>query len=141
LKHFHVTERIIGVFFDVYNELGAGFLESVYGQALALALVQAGLSVQREKPLSVRFRGSVVGQFRADLIVADVVLVEAKSCSRLNLLHQAQTLNYLRATSLEVGLLVNFGPELQFRRLLLDNQHKIAPRGHGRCRATGVDPC
>jgi GxxExxY protein len=116
------------VFFAVYNELGAGFLESVYVQALAIELIQAGLSVQREKPLCVWFRGSVVGNFRADLIVAEVILVEAKSCSRLNYLHQAQTLNYLRATSLEVGLLLNFGPKPEFRRLLLDNQHKVTRR-------------
>jgi GxxExxY protein len=128
LKYSNVTQRVIGVFFAVYNELGAGFLESVYVQALAIELLQAGLSVQREKPLSVWFRGSVVGNFRADLIVAEVVLVEAKSCSRLNHLHQAQTLNYLRATSLEVGLLLNFGPKPEFRRLLLDNHHKVTRR-------------
>jgi GxxExxY protein len=127
LKHSEVTQRIIGVFFEVYNELGPGFLESVYVQALAIALMQAGLAVEREKPLLVRFRGEVVGKFRADLVVGDVVLVEAKACPKLNPLHEAQTLNYLRATSLEVGLLVNFGSRAQFRRLLFDNLRKIRP--------------
>lgn len=123
MKHSEVTQGIIGVFFEVYNELGPGFLESVYVEALAIALSQAGLSVEREKILTVRFRGKVVGTFRADLIVSEVVLIEAKACSKLNSVHEAQTLNYLRATSLEVGLLLNFGP--QFRRLLYDNPRKI----------------
>jgi GxxExxY protein len=114
------------VFFEVYNELGPGFLESVYVESLAIALSQAGLSVEREKTLTVRFRGKVVGKFRADLIVGEVVLIEAKACPKLNSLHEAQTLNYLRATSLEVGLLLNFGSRPQFRRLLFDNPRKIS---------------
>jgi GxxExxY protein len=125
LKHAEVTQKIIGVFFAVYNELGPGFLESVYVESLAIALAQAGLSVEREQPLTVRFRGHVVGKFRADLIIGEVILVEAKACPKLNAIHEAQTLNYLRATSLEVGLLVNFGPRPQFRRLLFDNPRKI----------------
>jgi GxxExxY protein len=124
LKHSAVTQEVIGVFFAVYNELGPGFLESVYVGSLAIALTQAGLSVEREKPLTVRFRGEVVGKFRADLIVGEVVLVEAKACPKLNSLHEAQALNYLRATSLEVGLLVNFGSRPQFRRLIYDNPRK-----------------
>ena len=124
LRHSHITEQIIRVFFTVYNELGPGFLESVYVQSLAIALFQAGLSVERERPLTVRFRGEVVGRFRADLVVGEVVLVEAKACPKLNSLHEAQTLNYLRATSLEVGLLVNFGSRPQFRRLVYDNPRK-----------------
>jgi GxxExxY protein len=125
LKHSEVTQGIIAVFFEVYNELGAGFLESVYVESLAIALSQAGLSVEREKPLTVHFRGRVVGKFRADLVVGDVVLIEAKACPKLNSLHEAQTLNYLRATSLEVALLLNFGSRPQFRRLLFDNPRKI----------------
>jgi len=125
LKHSEVTQEIIGVFFAVYNELRPGFLESVYVESLAIASSQAGLSVEREKPLTVRLRGEVVGKFRADLIVGEVVLVEAKACPKLNSLHEAQTLNYLRATSLEVGLLGNFGSRPQFRRLIFDNPRKI----------------
>ncbi len=124
MKHSQITEQIIRVFFTVYNELGPGFLESVYMQSLAIALFQAGLSVEREKSLTVCFRGEVVGKFRADLIVAKVVLVEAKACPKLSPLHEAQALNYLRATSLEVGLLVNFGSRPQFRRLIYDNPRK-----------------
>lgn len=127
LKHSRLTARIIGVFYDVYNELGTGFLESVYVQALGLALGQAGLWVEREIPLRVFFRGRVIGTFRADLIVGRVVLVEAKACARLQPVHEAQVLNYLRATALELGLLLNFGSRPQIRRLLLDNPRKLPP--------------
>jgi GxxExxY protein len=124
LKHSGVTESIIGVFFDVYNELGSGFLESVYVESLALALCQAGLSVEREMPLAVCFRGRIVGRFRADLIVSGAVLVEVKACSKLHPAHEVQILNYLRGTVLEVGLLLNFGTRPQFRRLLYANLRK-----------------
>ena len=123
-KHHSTTEKIIGVFYEVYNELGVGFLESVYVEALSIALGEAGLSVDRETPLAVTFRGRVVGRFRADLVVNEAVLVEAKACNRLHPLHEAQVLNYLRGTSLEVGLLLNFGSRAQFRRLLFDNPRK-----------------
>jgi GxxExxY protein len=82
LKHRDVTSLVIRVFFQVYNELGVGFLESVYVEAMDLALSQAGLSTQRELPLAVTFRGHVVGRFRADLVVEKRVLVEAKACPR-----------------------------------------------------------
>jgi GxxExxY protein len=124
LKHHPTTQKIIGVFFDVYNELGCGFLEAVYVEALALALRQEGLTVEREMPLSVSFRGRVIGRFRADLVVNGSVLVEAKAFAALQRVHEAQILNYLRATVLEVGLLLNFGPRPQFRRLLFDNTLK-----------------
>jgi GxxExxY protein len=121
LKHHGTTRRIIGVFFEVYNELGIGFLESVYVEALGLALREAGLSVQREMPLSVAFRGTIVGRFRADMIVNGRVLVEVKAFPKVLPAHEAQILNYLRATVLEVGLLLNFGSRPQFRRFLFDN--------------------
>jgi GxxExxY protein len=113
------------VFFDVYNELGFGFLESVYAGALAAAFREAGLTVEREMPLEVRFRGSVVGQFRADLVVGGAVLIEAKACPSLHPAHNAQVLNYLRATVLEIGLLLNFGPRPGIKRLAFDNSRKI----------------
>jgi len=121
MKHASLTEQIIGVFFDVYNELGSGFLESVYVKALSVALQQAGLLIRREMPLLVVFRGKTVGSFRADLLVNELVILEVKACNRLQPLHEAQLLNYLRATDIEVGLLLNFGPRPQFRRFLLDN--------------------
>jgi GxxExxY protein len=124
LKHQELTGQIIRVFLDVYNDLGAGFLESVYVEALALALKQAGLSVAREMPLAVRFRGNVIGHFRADLVVGGRVLVETKACPSLHQVHSAQVLNYLRATVLEVGLLLNFGPRPSIKRLVFDNSRK-----------------
>jgi GxxExxY protein len=125
LKHAAITQRVLGVFFQVYNELGYGFLESVYVEALAVALQQSGLTLHREMPLEVRFRSTVIGRFRADIVVAGTVLVEVKARRRLLLMHQAQVLNYLRATVLEVGLLLNFGPRPQFKRLLFDNDRKV----------------
>ncbi len=124
LKHFEITEKIIGVFYGVYNELGPGFLESVYVESLRIALVQAGLSVDKECAVTVHFRGAAVGRFRADLVVEKAILIEAKACPKLHPQHVAQTLNYLRATPLEIGLLLNFGSHPQFRRLLFDNPRK-----------------
>lgn len=123
-KHDDLTERIIGVFFDVYNELGFGFLESVYREAMRVALEQMGLGVRVEVPVPVYFRGGVVGVFRADLVVNDSVLVELKSCEQLVKQHDSQTMHYLRATSLEVALLMNFGPSARFKRLVMDNELK-----------------
>ena len=123
LKHATITPRV-GVFFQVYNELGYGFLETVYVEALAVALHQSGLTLHREMPLQVRFRSNVIGRFRADIVVAGTVLVEVKARRRLLSIHQAQVLNYLRATVLEVGLLLNFGPRPQFKRFLFDNDRK-----------------
>jgi GxxExxY protein len=124
LKHAELTDKIIGVFYDVYNELGHGFLESTYAEALAVALEEAGLSSAREVPVPVWFRGRKVGQYYADLIVGDVVLLELKAARTLESAHEAQLLHYLRATEIEVGLLLNFGLRPQFRRLLFDNDGK-----------------
>jgi GxxExxY protein len=124
-KHEHITERIIRVFFDVYNELGYGFLESVYKQAMAIALESAGLKVEKELGLEARFRGQVVGVFKADLVVNGCVIVELKALKELGSSHEAQTLNYLRAGILEVALLLNFGPEPQIRRLAFSNDRKV----------------
>ena len=124
LIHKELTERIIRVFYDVYNELGHGFLESVYEEAMALALCQAGLGVERQFPVRVVFRGAVVGDFRADLFVDRTVLLELKSARDFDSVHEPQLLNYLRATEIEVGLLFNFGPKPQFKRLVFENSRK-----------------
>jgi GxxExxY protein len=124
LRHGDLTEKIIGVFYDAYNELGYGFLESVYKASLFLALQEAGLTVERQVAIPVWFRGQKVGEFRADLRVNGFVLLELK-CSRvLDVAHEAQLLHYLRATEVEVGLLLNFGEKPQFKRLVLDNARK-----------------
>lgn len=124
LKHGEITDAIIGAFYDVYNELGHGFLESVYRDALAVVLLSKGLSVEREKTAQVRFRGQTVGLFRTDLVVQQCVIVELKCARMLDRVHEAQLLNYLKATEFEVGLLLNFGTRPQFRRMLLDNDQK-----------------
>lgn len=124
LRHSELTEKIIGVFFDVYNELGHGFLESTYAEALVVAFEQSSLSSAREVPVPVWFRGRKVGQYYADMIVGGVVLLELKAARNLESVHEAQLLHYLRATEVEVGLLLNFGLRPQFRRLLFDNGRK-----------------
>ena len=117
-----LTQHIIHSFYEIYNELGYGFLESVYERALAIALEDMGISVERQRPLSVHFRGHLIGTFRADLVVADGVLLELKAVRTLDVSHKAQLLNALRATDLEVGLLLNFGPRAEFKRAVCSNR-------------------
>jgi GxxExxY protein len=124
LKCAFVTESVIGAFYDVYNELGYGFFESVYEESLVVARRASGLTVERQVPIPVWFRGVKVGDFRADLLVNHEVLVELKACRTLESAHEAQLLHYLKATEVEVGLLLNFGQRPQFRRLLFDNARK-----------------
>lgn len=123
-KHETLTGQIIGVFFEVYNELGAGFLESVYQKSLALALQSTGLTVCSRIDIPVWFRGVQVGHFEGDLLVENCVLLELKAIRTLDSSHQAQLLNYLRATEIEVGLLLNFGARPEFKRLAYDNLKK-----------------
>ena len=115
--HGELTGAIIGGCFEVHNELGRGFLESVYESALAMVLGAKGYAVARQAPLQVRFRGQVVGQFWADLVVESKVIVELKAVATLAQEHRAQLINYLKGTGMDVGLLVNFGASrLEHRR-------------------------
>jgi GxxExxY protein len=139
-KHDNLTQQIIGVFYDVYNELGSGFLESVYRESMRLALIQAGLEALTEVPIPVSFRGELVGIFRADLVVNDTVLIELKACEALVREHQSQTLNYLRATNIEVALLMNFGPTARFKRLIMDNELKKSVSKSVQSVSIGVKP-
>ena len=124
LKHAELTEKIVGIFYDVYNELGYGFLESVYEESLVIALRQTGLDVERQLVIPVWFRGHEVGRFRGDILVEDSVLLELKSARILEPAHEAQLLHYLKSTEIEVGPLLNFASRPQFRRLLFDNSRK-----------------
>ncbi len=124
LKYAELTEKIIGIFYDVYNELGYGFLESVYEESLVIALRQAGCRVERQLAIPVWFRGHEVGRFKGDVVVEGSVLLELKSMRVLESAHEAQLLHYLKSTEIEVGLLLNFGSRPQFRRLLSDNERK-----------------
>lgn len=124
LVYRELTYKIIGVFYDVYNELGHGFLESVYQKSLGLALEAAGLEIRWPIDIPVWFRGHQVGLFEGDMLVERSVLLELKAVRTLDGSHQAQLLNYLRATDIEVGLLLNFGVKPEFKRLLFDNSRK-----------------
>lgn len=124
LRHKELTEKIIGIFFEVYNELGPGLLESVYERSMAIALRAAGLQVAQQVPIPVYFRGELVGEFSADLLVERAVILELKAARAMDPAFEAQTLNYLRATPIEVGLLLNFGPKPHFRRSAYDNSRK-----------------
>ena len=124
LKHAELTETIIGIFFDVYNELGHGFLESVYQEASGIALTEARISVQQQVPIKVWFRGRRIGDFRADMLGDGKVLLELKAARGVDIAYEKQLLNYLRATDVEVGLLLNFGVKPEFRRFAFENQRK-----------------
>jgi GxxExxY protein len=123
LKYQHITQSIIGCAIEVTNELGAGFLESVYEKALLLALRQKGLIATSQQPIKVMFRGEPIGDFHADLIVEGKVIVELKAVKAIAPEHQAQIINYLNATGIEVGLLINFGnPKLEYKRFTRSNK-------------------
>jgi GxxExxY protein len=123
-KHSELTDRVIGVFYEVYNELGFGFLESVYRNSLRIALLERGLTVEQEVPVTVLFHGKNVGDFRGDLVVNGTILLELKTAENIVAAHESQVLNYLRSTAIELGIILNFGPKPQVRRLLLDNSGK-----------------
>jgi len=124
LKHGSLTDKILKVFYDVYNELGHGFLESVYHRSLVLALESMGLNVCSRVAIPVWFRGHQVGHFEADVLVESCVLLELKAARSLDSSHYAQLRNYLRATDIEVGLLLNFGERPEFKRVVFDNLKK-----------------
>ncbi|MDA1082052.1 MAG: GxxExxY protein [Gemmatimonadetes bacterium] len=124
LLHGSVSHEILGAFFDVHRALGHGFLESVYRKAMFQELGRRGLAVAAEVPFSVKFQGEVVGDYRADLVVESKVIVECKTTDRLLAVHEAQLINYLRASSIELGLLLNFGPRASFRRLVCSSPKK-----------------
>jgi len=127
-KHTDITELIIKAFYKVYNTLGYGFLEKVYRNALAIELRKMGLEVILEARIVVYYDGEVVGEYFADLLVAGVVIVELKAVKRLLEEHEAQLLNYLKATPYEVGLLLNFGPKPEIKRKAFDNSRKGSMR-------------
>ena len=124
LKHGLITDQILRVFYDVYNELGHGFLESVYQRALVIALESAGLKASSRVDIPVWFRGFQVGNFVGDVLVENCVLLELKAARMLDSSHRAQLMNYLRATEIEVGLLLNFGERPEFKRVVFDNLKK-----------------
>jgi GxxExxY protein len=123
-RHSELTGRILGAFFQIHKELGFGFAEKVYEGALEVLLQEMGFIVARQQDINVFYHGKIVGEYKADLIVNEVVLLELKSVDKLIDAHSAQLLNYLKATEIEVGLLLNFGREAEFRRKIYDNPKK-----------------
>ena len=119
-----LTDIIVGAFYDVYHELGHGFVESVYERSMVIALGRRGVLVQRQVPVVVHYQGEPVGTFCADLVVERAVIAELKACRALEPAHEAQVLNYLRATAIEVGLLLHFAPKPTVRRFILTNDRK-----------------
>jgi GxxExxY protein len=124
MKHEEITRKIIGAFYTVYNTLGYGFLEKVYENALVIELQKSGLQVAVQYPVNVYYDGQVVGEYFADLLVDERIIVELKAVRRLAPEHEAQLLNYLNATHYEVGLLLNFGIEAEMKRKIYDNEQK-----------------
>ena len=124
LKHAELTERLIGIFFGIYNELGHGFLESVYEKAFSVVLAENGIFFERQIAIPVWFHELQIGEFRVDLLVEKRVLIELKTGREIDPAWEKQLLNYLRATDVEVGLLLNFGPQAQFRRYAFENARK-----------------
>ena len=120
-----LTSKIIGCAYKVANELGSGFLEKVYENALAHELRKAGLNAAQQHGIPVHYDGVKVGDYVADLLVNDQILIELKACKDLDDVHLAQCLNYLKATALKVCPLMNFGrPKIQIRRLMMDQSIK-----------------
>jgi GxxExxY protein len=111
-----ITRVIIGAFYDVYNALGPGFLEKVYENALLIELGARGLKVHSQYPVTVHYKGQNVGEYMADIIVEDNIICEVKAIQKLRPEHEAQLLNYLKATEIKIGLLLNFGPKPQVKR-------------------------
>jgi GxxExxY protein len=116
LKHGELSQKIIAAAHNVHNELGQGFLEKVYKNALAIELREAGIKCDLEVPISVRYHGCLVGDYVADMIVEDKIIVEVKAVSELDAVHEVQLVNYLKATGLQVGLLINFGRSVKVKR-------------------------
>ncbi|OMQ12534.1 GxxExxY protein [[Flexibacter] sp. ATCC 35103] len=124
LLHKEISKPILQVFYDLYNQLGYGFLEKVYQNAMYFELRAQGYKVEAQKQIKVYFKNQLVGEFYADLLVEETIIVELKACEHLINPHVAQLMNYLKATKIEVGLVLNFGETPEFKRLVYTNNRK-----------------
>ena len=122
-KHSEITEKIIGEVYNVYNTLGSGFLEKVYENSLCSRLRKINFIVKQQYPINVIFENEIVGQYFADIIINDLVIVELKTCENLHPIFEVQLVNYLKATNIEVGLLINFGNKLEIKRKVNSVNH------------------
>ena len=124
LLHKDTTEKIIKSFYKVYNTLGYGFLEKVYENAMAIELRKMGLEAKCQYPISVFYESEIVGEYYADIIVNNLVIIELKASNVLSEEHECQLINYLKATKIELGLLMNFGKEAEYKRKVFMNKFK-----------------
>jgi GxxExxY protein len=124
MLHEEITDQIIKAYFKVYNTLGFGFLENVYENALTIEMEAMGLSCEKQRKIKVHYESHLVGIYYADVCVNDKVILELKATERLSLAHEAQLINYLKATDVEIGLLLNFGKQAEFKRKIFTNQFK-----------------
>ena len=122
--HQELTKSIIGIYYNVYNELGFGFLEKVYHKSLLIELKRNGYKIDSEKKVNVYYKNEIVGEYIPDIIINDSVIVELKCVEYLTDIHENQLLNYLKATDCEVGLILNFGKDPQFIRKIFTNDLK-----------------
>jgi GxxExxY protein len=129
LLHEEITSAVIAAYYVVYNTLGYGFLEKVYENALILELQKRGLSVKQQMPIKVYYEGQVVGEYCADLLVNDSVIVELKAVEQIIKSHEFQVVNYLKATHIEIGLILNFGPKPEIKRKIFSNNRKPGLKG------------
>ena len=129
LLHSQITGDILKAFYKVYNTLGYGFLEKVYENALIFELREINLKIVQQKPINVFYRGVLVGEYFADLVIEDSVIVELKAKEIIIDAHISQLINYLKATEIEVGLLLNFGKKPEQRRKVFSNERKEMERG------------
>lgn len=126
--HQELTRSIIGIYYNVYNELGFGFLEKVYHKALIIELKKNGYKIDSEKKVNVYYKNEIVGEYIPDIIIDEAVIVELKCVEYLTDIHENQLLNYLKATDCEVGLILNFGKDPQFIRKIFTNDLKKKKR-------------
>src|ERR1035437_7669250 len=124
LLHKEMTEIIIKAYYKVYNTLGYGFLEKVYENALAIELRKVGLEVKCQYPISVLYESEIVGEYFADIIVNNIVVIELKAMKEISEENECQLINYLKATNIELGLLMNFGREAEYKRKIFMNKYK-----------------
>jgi GxxExxY protein len=124
MLHSELTEKIIECFYIVYNTLGHGFLEKVYENALVIELQKCGMNVEKQKNIQVHYDDQIVGDYFADILVDNSVILELKACESISKAHEYQLINYLKATRIEVGLLINFGKEPEFKRKVFSNDRK-----------------
>ena len=124
-KWREITEKIIGAAYKVHNTLGSGFLEKVYQNSLVIELQTLGFNVEVEKPITICYHDEVVGNYVADIVIDGKIILEIKSVKELSEIHEVQLVNYLKATGIEVGLLINFGRSVSIKRRIMDKNKSV----------------